>query len=314
MYMLAKLTPSEDVTGGPWFTDGELDTEFIERLSSLIEMYVRSRSMRRFPRHAHAHTSTTSSHSKATTKDKGSMPNGTPKKPTKHQVIELEEVPPSDETGTGAGTGTSTATKRPAPSSFSKPPAAKKPTTTKSQPSILKLEEAHAHYLPHPPSFQDYPTLPDIMSWLNGTRVTDTPLSEEHVRQLLDLLYYDNRIERVTIDLPPPINNGLIPDEYGYNERDDPDYDPKMPDTVHDDDAENVFQPILKETPPPREAMPLMFRAVRILPLDSDQMYPGDGNAYTEVPCGRCPVFNLCEQGGPINASSCVYFQEWLEK
>ncbi|WYZ44499.1 hypothetical protein EsH8_VII_000935 [Colletotrichum jinshuiense] len=35
-------------------------------------------------------------------------------------------------------------------------------------------------------------------------------------------------------------------------------------------------------------------------------------NGYTEAPCGRCPVFDLCEEGGPVSASNCVYFQRWL--
>ncbi|EMC99857.1 hypothetical protein BAUCODRAFT_63420 [Baudoinia panamericana UAMH 10762] len=38
------------------------------------------------------------------------------------------------------------------------------------------------------------------------------------------------------------------------------------------------------------------------------------GNGLTEAPCGRCPVFDLCEEGGPINASSCVYWAAWIEK
>ncbi|KAK2025453.1 RNA polymerase Rpc34 subunit [Colletotrichum zoysiae] len=35
-------------------------------------------------------------------------------------------------------------------------------------------------------------------------------------------------------------------------------------------------------------------------------------NGYTEAPCGRCPVFDLCEEGGPVSASNCVYFDRWL--
>lgn len=38
----------------------------------------------------------------------------------------------------------------------------------------------------------------------------------------------------------------------------------------------------------------------------------GPGNGLSEVPCGRCPVFNLCEVGGPVNAEECVYLDEWL--
>ena len=36
-------------------------------------------------------------------------------------------------------------------------------------------------------------------------------------------------------------------------------------------------------------------------------------NGLTEAPCGRCPVFEICEEGGPVNARTCEYFQEWLE-
>lgn len=35
---------------------------------------------------------------------------------------------------------------------------------------------------------------------------------------------------------------------------------------------------------------------------------------YTEAPCGRCPVFDLCEEGGPVGPSNCEYFKRWLGK
>lgn len=38
------------------------------------------------------------------------------------------------------------------------------------------------------------------------------------------------------------------------------------------------------------------------------------GNGLTEAPCGRCPVFDLCKPGGPVNAGNCVYFEQWLSK
>ncbi|GMM27977.1 DNA-directed RNA polymerase III subunit C34 [Martiniozyma asiatica (nom. inval.)] len=40
IYMLYHLTPSIDVTGGPWFTDSELDTEFIESLLVVIWRFI----------------------------------------------------------------------------------------------------------------------------------------------------------------------------------------------------------------------------------------------------------------------------------
>lgn len=33
---------------------------------------------------------------------------------------------------------------------------------------------------------------------------------------------------------------------------------------------------------------------------------------YTEAPCGKCPVFELCEEGGPVGPSNCEYFTRWL--
>lgn len=33
---------------------------------------------------------------------------------------------------------------------------------------------------------------------------------------------------------------------------------------------------------------------------------------YTEAPCGKCPVFEICEEGGPVGPSNCEYFKRWL--
>ena len=33
---------------------------------------------------------------------------------------------------------------------------------------------------------------------------------------------------------------------------------------------------------------------------------------YTEAPCGKCPVFDICEDGGPVGPSNCEYFKRWL--
>lgn len=43
IYMLYHLQPSIDVTGGPWFTDSELDTEFIDSLLTVVWRYVASK-------------------------------------------------------------------------------------------------------------------------------------------------------------------------------------------------------------------------------------------------------------------------------
>ncbi|ODV92656.1 hypothetical protein CANCADRAFT_90529 [Tortispora caseinolytica NRRL Y-17796] len=40
IYMLASLQPSIELTGGPWFTDSELDQEFIDGLLNIIWLYI----------------------------------------------------------------------------------------------------------------------------------------------------------------------------------------------------------------------------------------------------------------------------------
>ncbi|KAI0337958.1 hypothetical protein BDW22DRAFT_1409769 [Trametopsis cervina] len=47
IYMLFHLEPSVEMTGGPWYTDKELDTEFIKLLSAACLKFIRDRS---FPR------------------------------------------------------------------------------------------------------------------------------------------------------------------------------------------------------------------------------------------------------------------------
>lgn len=37
------------------------------------------------------------------------------------------------------------------------------------------------------------------------------------------------------------------------------------------------------------------------------------GTGLTQAPCGRCPVADVCKEGGPVNPQTCVYFASWLE-
>eukprot|EP00607_Mallomonas_marina_P003414 CAMPEP_0182433336 /NCGR_PEP_ID=MMETSP1167-20130531/62560_1 /TAXON_ID=2988 /ORGANISM="Mallomonas Sp, Strain CCMP3275" /LENGTH=255 /DNA_ID=CAMNT_0024621907 /DNA_START=178 /DNA_END=945 /DNA_ORIENTATION=+ len=42
LYMLADLVPAKEITGGPWYTDQEFDSEFIEELCKFIVQFVRA--------------------------------------------------------------------------------------------------------------------------------------------------------------------------------------------------------------------------------------------------------------------------------
>jgi DNA-directed RNA polymerase III subunit RPC6 len=38
--MLAELSPSEEITGGAWYTDQEMDVDFIESLAAIVYKYI----------------------------------------------------------------------------------------------------------------------------------------------------------------------------------------------------------------------------------------------------------------------------------
>ncbi|CAG8498838.1 3652_t:CDS:2 [Ambispora gerdemannii] len=44
IYMLSHLTPSEDISGGPWFSDQKLDVDFVESLTEAVYRFILSRS------------------------------------------------------------------------------------------------------------------------------------------------------------------------------------------------------------------------------------------------------------------------------
>ncbi|KAI1812114.1 RNA polymerase Rpc34 subunit [Poronia punctata] len=62
------------------------------------------------------------------------------------------------------------------------------------------------------------------------------------------------------------------------------------------------------------------YRAVRITKQNpslyskpgDDDFWESQSNGLTTVPCGKCPVFDLCEEGGPVWAGGCDYFDQWL--
>ena len=45
LYMLYELTPTKEITGGPWYTDQEFDHEFVDELGNYIVQFVRQQGM-----------------------------------------------------------------------------------------------------------------------------------------------------------------------------------------------------------------------------------------------------------------------------
>ncbi|TVY82874.1 putative DNA-directed RNA polymerase III subunit rpc6 [Lachnellula suecica] len=110
--------------------------------------------------------------------------------------------------------------------------------------------------VPMPHGYQGYPDVHEMTSFIEEKGVSKTTLTSVEIQQLLDVLCYDDIIEKVQGG-PQGIS----------------------------------------------------YRALRKSLLDSDEA----GSVLTEMPCGRCPVFDLCEEGGPVGPSNCVYYNDWLE-
>ena len=195
-YMVAKLQPSEDVTGGPFHTDGVLDEEFVYHMAAWAERYIIGRSW---------------------------------------------WFPPQPEV-----------LKRKSNSVMPQEQAEQMREAALRQRKLMRERETTV--LPYSAAYDGYPTIAEITRAINKSGLSGVTLKESEMGQLLDTLRWDGRIEEV----------------------------------------------------PNKKA----FRAVRLVSGENGVTLE---NGLTESPCGRCPVFDLCEEDGPVNARTCEYFQAWLQ-
>ena len=246
MYIKATLRPSERATGGPWFTEGELDTAFISELEGIVFEYIKTKSAYRG---SQPHPG-------------GAASGGATKAPKKGAVT--------------AGETTARGTKRSA-TEISNDDA---PIATGRAANGTSGTKSRAIFLPLPAGYKHYPTVAEIAKFIHDTGITNnTTLGESDIQQLVDVLSYDGLIERVRVGR-----------RRGYR----------------------VARAVKQDTVPFHKRQKEREAGVGLdLPL-----VPGAeplGSGLTEAPCGRCPVFELCEEGGPVSPSNCVYFLQWLD-
>lgn len=130
-------------------------------------------------------------------------------------------------------------------------------------------------FLPLPAGFKEYPTVRDIARFISQSGITtETILGEDDIQKLVDVLIFDGLVEPVR-----------VAGRHGYRvcRTARQSLDPWASNGGTDDGTGM------------EKGAPAPFT-----------------NGYTEAPCGRCPVFDLCEEGGPVSASNCLYFQQWL--
>ncbi|KAK3990867.1 hypothetical protein QBC44DRAFT_324320 [Cladorrhinum sp. PSN332] len=172
-------------------------------------------------------------------------------------------------------------TKRPAremasddvtPASTPTRPAAPAPTSST---RVLKKPEM---FLPLPAGYKGYSTIPQITQFIHDVGVTSSvTLGESDIKQLVEILVHDGVVEKLKVGK-----------RTGYK----------------------------AIRPTKQSVVPYPARAKeRAAGIGLDVPYTGvfpATNGLTEAPCATCPVFSLCEEGGTVSPSNCVYFLEWL--
>ncbi|PHH93390.1 hypothetical protein CDD83_3703 [Cordyceps sp. RAO-2017] len=245
MFIKASIQPSSRATGGPWYTDQELDVALIRVLRRVVFDYIKRESSYRS-----THGGGGGGGASRTQVPKKGVVRGTLDKGKKRSAEEMSEAPAAP-SAKAAKTSATPAAAPPPPASASRRDA--------------------AAFLPLPAGYTGYPTVLEIARLISSTNIVKNDvLSVEHVKELVDILVWDKLVEPVKTD-------GRL----GY-------------------------------------------RVTRVAKQSSDSWvgHEGDDAAggpdpyvspLTEAPCGRCPVFDLCEEGGPVGPSNCEYFKRWLE-
>ncbi|KAL1867936.1 hypothetical protein VTK73DRAFT_3901 [Phialemonium thermophilum] len=241
MYIRADLRPSDRATGGPWYTDSNLDEAFISELEAVVYKFIMMKS---------------AYYKEGTRAPKKGVVRGdtAAAKGKKRAASEMTE-----------GDGTRAESANP-------------PTSRQQQ---QQQHSKKASFLPYPAGYARYPTIHEIARFIADSGITNnTTLSESDVQQLVDVLVFDGLVE------PTP----RIGRRRGYRAtriaRQDPSLSVLAPDAVDGDGSGGGGPAVLGAEPPT--------------------------NGLMEAPCGKCPVFELCEEGGPVSPSNCVYFQKWL--
>lgn len=242
-WIKASITPSLKATGGPWYTDGDLDESFINILLNVVFNAVKEQG---------------SYYSMGGAGRAGSTSPVLPKKVLKGKESEVAlaargkkrdaDAMAADDDG-GAVRATSPHKLR------------------KTAHGGVPPHHPQPVRLPLPAGYRRYITLTELTEKIASTNITKgQKLKESDVKQLLDVLIFDDRVEEVVVGR-----------RRGYRVT-----------SVAKHDPSSTFTPGV------------------------EQSYERPTNGLTEAPCGRCPVFDLCEAGGPVWPGGCEYFDQWL--
>lgn len=128
--------------------------------------------------------------------------------------------------------------------------------------------------------FTGYPTLANVHEFIMSSGITSTDLGMEDVRMLLNRLVFDGDIERIV-----GVQGGVVADRsgrgggsavMGFDDDDD-----------EEDEDGDIF----------------VYRAIQNDSVTS---------SLASIPCGSCPVADVCSERAPISPANCEYYKQWL--
>ena len=382
IYMLHHLSPSEDVIGGLWFSDGELDVDLVETLAQVICRFVEKGSWKEVPFYrqelglgqgiSSVDNPKKTDGQREQTRKRNREAEAEPQPQTKKRRQEDARHHVTYDDNNDSNNNNRESLERDSENDLfmtdvSQPDHKNKYTKTstkfpKSIPYLYQNLEPHTRFrpklfpssslssnstsnpksrksrlVPLPSTSPSFPTASSILHFLQQTQISQVELTPSDLRTLLDMLVYDGRLER--IGGPAGGSAGTVAGK-----------------------GEEVLAELESEGVSGTGAGVYKYRTVRALERDGETAIAsttigssggdgsrtngggggggsgaygaiedgftsgtgvgvgigagigsGPGNGLSEVPCGRCPVFNLCEVGGPVNAEECVYLDEWLK-
>lgn len=240
MFIRKGLKPSDEATGGSWYTDSELDTELIEMVGFVVEKLVGDKSWVEV--------------------EEAVLDPPSPGQKRKEPQDGFEEKGKGKQKLAKIAIGDDTVNSKPKP--------------------LVKS------YEPYPPGYEGYPTLATITNDVNKSGVLSRGLlPPKAIEQLLQVMQYDDKLIKLTttadIDAPSKIMYRTVKNPLQILAAQ------KLDKRLHSEN-EGVRKKAMREK--------------EIEDLGSS------------APCTICPVFNFCEDGGPVTAETCKYFDDWFKK
>ena len=296
IYMLAGLTPSLELSGGPWYTDNEMDTVFINQLCTFLHRFITSKTWpaakgevegTSAPLYPASHTPSLPSAATCQTWLKNNKVTSTPLKVEDVQSLldvlvydgKIEKIPcyPSsmqstrkedrdwDPKGKKQGYETESGSDSNSMSSNSE----SKSSDSSSSGSESEGSEGRRRSRKRKGSRSKSSSKRSKRSRRSESRHSSRSSSKKH-RKTRDDGRGKNSISAKSIVL---------------SDDDDDEEEAREGETLNA--ASQIF----------------VYRAVRPFFIQT---------GWVEIPCAHCSVFNFCEAGGPVNAESCVYLKDWV--